>query len=73
MQRVMTAVKLRQMTVSVFLHIDTCVNLIGDVNMTGDCLILAGMKGCQVLKVVCGKLSYTNFPWHVYQWGLGTL
>ena len=51
-QRGIRAVKLQQMTVSVFLHnIDTCVILIGDVihvNTTGNWLILAGMKECQV-------------------------
>ena len=48
MQRGIRAVKLQQLTVCVLLCIDTGVILIGDVNMTSDCLILAEMKGCQV-------------------------
>ena len=39
---------LRRITVGVCLRIDTCIIYIGDVKMTGHCLILAGMKGCQV-------------------------
>ena len=41
---------------SVFLHINTGVILIGDVNTTDHCLIPAEMKGCQVSK--CVKLGY---------------
>ena len=39
-QRDIAAVKSWQITVSVCLHID--------IKMIGQCLILAGMKGCQV-------------------------
>jgi len=50
------------MTVGVFLHIDTGVILIGDVNTTGHYPIQAG-SGVS-FNVVCGKLRYlysTNF------------
>ena len=43
------------MTIGVFLHIDTGVILIGDVNTTGHYPILAGMKGCQVSKWFVGN------------------
>ena len=42
------------MTVSVFLHIDIGVTLIGDVNMTSHCLNLAEIKGCQVRHWIVG-------------------
>ena len=44
---ILCSVKLQHMTVSVFLHID--------VNMTEHCLILAGMKGCEVSKSFVGN------------------
>ena len=49
------------MTVSVFLHIDHGVILIGDVNTTYHCLIPTQMKDCQVSKwfvgYVCIRIS----------------
>ena len=33
-----------------FLHIDTGIILISDVNTTDHCLVLRGMMGCQVSK-----------------------
>ena len=58
------------LTVGSFVYIDTGVICIGDANkMIEDldhwhCLILAEMKGSQVLN--CGKLKYCNFLGHVY-------
>ena len=40
-------------------RIHTGVILIGDVNTTDQCLILAGMKGCQIRDWIVGKLSNT--------------
>ena len=38
-----------------FLCIDTCANLIGDINTISPSLILAEMKGCQVSLWFVGK------------------
>ena len=35
-----------------FMHIDTGIILINDVNTTDHCLVLGGMMGCQVSKSV---------------------
>jgi len=40
-----------------FLCIDTCANLIGDINTISPSLILAEMKGCQVSLWFVGKWS----------------
>ena len=60
------------MTVGVFLHIDTRVILIADVNATDRCLILAEMKGCKVSKWFVGNwgIRISHIFQHVYQWRL---
>ena len=43
------------MSVTVYLHVDTGVILIGDVIQENQCLALAGIKGCQVTDGIVGK------------------
>ena len=73
-QRGIRAVKLRHITVGIFLRVNTGVILVIQVMLTPtDSSRNEGLLG---LKVVCVKLmhyNFTNVPGHIYQWRINIL